>query len=126
MTVVYFAPGLTPTLKGMSRSEAGRYAARARWEGKSPTSEAMGRGAEDVSYISGRTTMHPGFDYEGPVVPRRTLTETIRDAISSVKRKQREAATQREREFLASLTPAQIEGLGVINRRRAAARRAAR
>lgn len=126
MTIVYFAPRLTPTLKGMSRSEAGRYAARARWEGTSPTIEASGRDAEDVAYISGRTIMHPGFDYEGPVVPRRTLTETISDAISSVKRRQREASAQREREFLASLTPAQIEGLGIINRRRAAARRAAR
>lgn len=33
-TIVKFAPGLRPVLKAMSRSEAGRIAANARWEGQ--------------------------------------------------------------------------------------------
>lgn len=93
--------------------------------GGSTAREAWRREQENVDYISGRSIFPPEWTGAAPTVylPRRSLSESISEAIDGVRRKRREMSEQREREFLNSLTPQQLEGLGVMNRRRAAAAR---
>ena len=131
-SIVKFAAGLVPVLKfnpRQPRAKDGRWTkGGASWGGDfagspfEPSASEIDYNTqmENIDYIMGRSPFPPGYSYEGLPPPTVTLRQLGREQVAKVRKRIKKFKEERERRYLANLTPKQRDELIAANRAREA------